>query len=474
MPEAKTESHDRPTSPPENTSFVWDNNWCSANQQDWQIVNNMGKQTDLSKYGFGELLISDDKGSAAKESKDDSAKYPEITGKNLLPGIEYSLVEGKETAQERNKLVANLKESTEGLSQNEQSRFKIFIGNFEERMQGMEANYMKQGMDQTAAHKKVEEQIKETYHHLNRILDKDTPDFAGLSPEEKSKLVRQVLENSCNTTDVRQGNHSTCNVAAIEGRTYAQEPAAAAKMVADVVLTGEYQTRDGSTIKIDKGSLQPHDEAKMDPLPDGGRNFASQVFQVAAVNVYHQRHGSWRYEQREASGEKGDTGERLVDYSQNPPKEGPTLWDELRGKDSEYFYRSPQLGGERIIDIGDQIMDNGNQPWYFAAKDAPTFGQPPTVDSPESLKEALEEAKRSGELPIVLRVNTQKEPFLKDSGNGEAGGSGGWHVVTVTNIIDGDPPKVAVDNQWDKNSDRTSREKALDYDTLYQAMRPNA
>ena len=47
-------------------------------------------------------------------------------------------------------------------------------------------------------------------------------------------------------------------------------------------------------------------------------------------------------------------------------------------------------------------------------------------------------------------------------------------MVTVTNIIDGDPPKVAVDNQWDKNSDRTSREKALDYDTLYQAMRPNA
>ena len=186
MPEAKTESHDRPTSPPENTSFVWDNNWCSANLQDWQIVNNMGKQSDLSKYGFGELLISDDKGSAAKESKDDSAKYPEVTGKNLLPGIEYSLVEGKETAQDRNKLVANLKESTEGLSENEQSRFKIFIGNFEERMQGMEANYMKQGMDQTAAHKKVEEQIKETYHHLNRILDKDTPDFFYVCPEARS------------------------------------------------------------------------------------------------------------------------------------------------------------------------------------------------------------------------------------------------------------------------------------------------
>src|SRR4030095_12028878 len=60
--------------------------------------------------------------------------------------------------------------------------------------------------------------------------------------------------------------------------------------------------------------------------------YASQVFQLTAVNVKYtvQNGGKGGYEQFE--GRKGakppDTGERLVDYSTNPPKllhKGPSI-----------------------------------------------------------------------------------------------------------------------------------------------------
>lgn len=213
----------------------------------------------------------------------------------------------------------------------------------------------------------------------------------------------------------------------------------------------------------------PHDEAKTDPPPSGGRSYASQIFQVAAVNIYHQRNGNLRYEQREPSGENGDTGERLVDYSVSPPKDGPSLYDRIMGKDSEFFYTRPLLGGKEIIDIGNQISDNNGKDWYFAERNSPVDGVP-KVGSQEELLAQLANAAKSGQFPIVLRVNTNNEPFLTDSGAGAAGGSGGWHVVTVMDFVDGSPPRVMVDNQWDRSSDHTNRDYGVPLPVLFKAM----
>ena len=65
----------------------------------------------------------------------------------------------------------------------------------------------------------------------------------------------------------------------------------------------------------------------------------------------------------------------------------------------------------------------------------------------------LAELKEGKKLPIIIQVHTGMEPFLKDSGGGAAGGSGGWHVVTITGF---EPPnKVAIDNQWGEAKDHT-------------------
>lgn len=452
--------------------------------EDWRMVNSIGKNNNVEKLGFGDLTLHDretklsleNTASPIADSKDFSTmakvqqteSYAEVNGESLINHISFSLVDGKDVASQRNRLVDNLEKSFDD-TPGERDRAKIFMGNFEERMISMEQTYQKQGLDREQAHRKVQEEVRETYRQVNRILDKNEPSFAGISDKERAMLAKQILANACNTNDIGQGGHNTCNVAAIEVRTYCQDPAAATKLVADVALTGKYTTRDGHEIAIDKGSLVPHDEAKNDPPLQGGRGFASQVFQVAAVNIYHQRHGSWRYEQREPSGKDDETGERLVDYSVNPPKDGPTFYDKFMGKDSEVFYDNPNLGGPQIIDICNQISDNKDQNWYFAQKDN-AVGDVPRINSEDDLLKQLVNAERTGQLPIVLRVNTNNEPFYTDSGAGKAGGSGGWHVVTVMNFTNGDPAKIMVDNQWDRNKDHTAKSNAIPLSALYRAM----
>lgn len=450
---------------------------------DWRLVNSILYGSKPEQLGFGNLILldepnkpaSDQSGQAGEgdrvgrpEASKPAENYREIAGDGLVNGVSYDLVPGQDVALQRNKLVDGLEK---GLSNNqfELTRAKIFIGGFEERMQVMEKAYMKQGLDQQQAHKKVHDEVLETYRQINRILDKSEPSAAAIGDNERVMLAKQILSSACNTGDIGQGGHKTCNVAAVEVRTYTQDPASAARLVADVVMTGKYTTRDGHEIKIDKGSIVPHDEAKSDPPISGGRSYASQIFQVAAVNIYHQRNGNLRYEQREPSGESGDTGERLVDYSVNPPKDGPSLYDRVMGKDSEYFYTRPLLGGKEIIDIGNQISDNNGKDWFFAEKNYSVDGVP-KVSSQEELLAQLANAVRNGQLPIVLRVNTNNEPFFTDSGAGAAGGSGGWHVVTVMDFVDGSPPRVMVDNQWDRSSDHTNRDYGVPLPVLFKAM----
>lgn len=62
-------------------------------------------------------------------------------------------------------------------------------------------------------------------------------------------------------------------------------------------------------------------------------------------------------------------------------------------------------------------------------------------------------------------------PFYQDSGAGSAGGSGGAHVVTVTDYIPGNPPKVKLDNQWGSEGDHTKDGSEVSLHELYRAMR---
>ncbi|HEY9870816.1 MAG TPA: LysM domain-containing protein [Candidatus Obscuribacterales bacterium] len=303
------------------------------------------------------------------------------------------------------------------------------------------------------------EEVARTYDAISRILEAqgDSP----LRQDERTRIAQEVLHNAAEPTSINQGGHPTCNVAALEVRTYTRTPSAAARLVADVSTTTHFQTADGSMIDIDSGSL--HADG------DGSRNQASQIFQVTAVNVFWQRHGNFRYEQRQmAPGQQPpDSGERMMDYSQNPPRE-VTL-------PNGQPLRHPWISTDAMHEINTQITGRNEAPFIVAHNaECNAVARPRRIISEKELASTLAQMQRDGQFPAIVYVHGRQEPFWTDSGRGAAGGSGGWHVVTVTDYSAGPPATVAVDNTWGAQRDHLSTSRRIPLNQLYAAMRAPA
>lgn len=305
-----------------------------------------------------------------------------------------------------------------------------------------------------------DQQIADTYTQTTRLLSTTTSTF---SLEQRTKIAEQVIRNAARPTGIDQGRHGTCNVAVVESRLYAKTPEAAAKLVADIATTGSFTTQDGSIITPTGRSLTPDDEAGSNPPGDGKRGLASQIFQVTAANVHWQRmhvtpdgvlsrRGAITYEQipSKRSSFSGDTGERVLDYSVNPPRE------------TTKYKQGPSLSVSDLIGISNQITGKAESGFVIENK---VFGGNGTVHvtSPRELEQAINDARQNGKLPAFIRVHTGNEPFLSDSGGAFTRQRGVWHVVSITNF-DARTKKVTIDNQWGSRGDKT-----IDLDKLYKA-----
>jgi hypothetical protein len=288
-------------------------------------------------------------------------------------------------------------------------------------------------------------------------------------------IAGQIVNHAANPTDIDQGQHMTCNVTTIESRTYARHPSDAAKLVADVAITGQYVASDGTRVVVDNGSLTPDKEAQAAHAPDGSRDLASQLFQVTAVNIWYQKHDpAVHYEQTQ-------DGERLYRYaadgSKSEVREGVGFWGWLRGKEGTPT-RSPSLADSHLVEVGNAITgDQGASNWFFEHQQV-SENNTVHVESQRDLERKLADAKAHGRLPVVIAVHTGNEPFHTDSDGGTAGGSGGveggWHVVNVTDFIpahNGRPAMVSVDNQWASGSDHFG-DHQITARQLYLSMRP--
>ncbi len=302
-------------------------------------------------------------------------------------------------------------------------------------------------------------QVADVYHNVSRIL---TADATAVLPEkERLRIAQQIIRNAAKPTSVDQGKHGTCNVAVVESRTYTKNPDAAAKLVADVATTGSFTTDDGTTITPTRRSLIPDDESGHNPPSDGQRGAASHVFQVTAANIHWQRRvvtpdgkyagfGKIQYEQipSKRSRVSGDTGERVMDYSIDPPRE---VTDYKRG---------PSLSVSDLTDISNQITGKAEKDFVVENKVHGGIGTI-HVTSPKELEDALKSGTAS--MPMFIRVHTGNDPFLSDSGGNFSRQRGVWHVVCVTGY-DPQTRKVSIDNQWGARSDKT-----VDVAKLYKA-----
>ncbi len=421
----------------------------------------------------------------------------------------------------------------------EQQEFLENMKKFEGNMAKMQEQYQKEleakGMDPSEAAKEAErkaaEQIEKTYRNLDRLLEKN--DSAPVNEKDRIILAEQCIRHAADPTTICQGNHGTCNATTVETRTFTKDPAEATRLVADVATTGHYTSNGTPPVTVDltkdKYSLQKQGQSREVPPEkriDGHRDYASQLFQVTAINVFLEKQnraetppGQLRYEQRRAEpGDRrrpDDNGDCVVDYSKEPPaiiSDGVPAFDtpgiagmcrEISPGNSDGIVAitSPTntSGAENMlkpvielyklkegadVDLNDPDSLRKLREWVKSNESIPENSRGTlelcidvieqgarekndstvlTVKSEAEMKEALAKLKREGKLPVVIAVDTNNEPFRTDSGGGAAGGSGGDHVVTITDF-DENTGVAKIQNQWSKEDNHD-----ISVHDLYQA-----
>jgi hypothetical protein len=341
---------------------------------------------------------------------------------------------------------------------------EALLRSVDQSFSGKEAKRYRENLDrfeQRARDQSVSTQeVAETYRQLDRLL------IPGGFLPEKSRLMlaKQVLQHAAEPTNINNGQHKTCNVTTVEARLYTKYPSVAAKLVADIAVTGQYSASDGTKVAPPANSLKPDDESKWEDPLDGKRNYASHVFQVTAVNVHWQRQrvtpdgrlvpaGSIQYEQL-PSRVSPDTGERLMDYSTNPPSE-------LHNSKGEVL-RQPYMRTRDVVSVSNQITGKNEKNVLMENRYKPdTGGNTLTFSSEKDLRDQLAELKKEGEFPIVFTVHTGNKPFSSD------GGGSVWHVVTITDY-DATADRASVDNEWGKRADHLGN-RGVKIADLYKA-----
>lgn len=318
------------------------------------------------------------------------------------------------------------------------------------------------------------EEVAKTYQQLETLLQHE-----GNRPTTEAQrrvLAAQVIDQAAHPTTVDQGDKSTCNVTTVESRIYTRNPSEAARLVTEVSTTGRFTAHDGTVVRVPADSIRPDHQAIHHPPPEGERSHASQIFQVTALNMYYQTEpytytergrqhvvppGGMSYEQhRQRPGHPNDSGERLVDTTRRPPRT---------------IGRSPDITDDGIVRVNNRLTGEATNDVVIShAGDC--YGDASrvtTVQNEQQLNDHIAQAARDGKLPIIVRVETDNQPWLRDSGNGSAGGSGGAHVVSVTEYQPGPPARVKVDNQWGESRDYQGT-RDLSVHDLYLSMRPAA
>ncbi|HEY9870820.1 MAG TPA: LysM domain-containing protein, partial [Candidatus Obscuribacterales bacterium] len=318
------------------------------------------------------------------------------------------------------------------------------------------------------------QEVARTYEQVGRLLQH--PDATG------ARLAGEILDQAAHPTDINQGQHGTCGVASLESRIYTRHPSEVARMVADVHLNGRYVTRDGSTIQVPHTALIQTEEIAHSH-GNSNRSYASEIVQVTAMNIEYQRHGVRtdngafelipgqfaRYQQgfQRMGANPPDVGDRIIDLRTNQPmtdSNGIPL-NNIGVTDNQIIDISRQIIGQ---EEGDTVLANAQRASYGYGYD-----RAERIDSEQDLRQTLTRLRQGGHLPAQMIIHSGNEPFFGDSGGGVAGGSGGWHVVTVRDF-DERTGRVSLDNQWGTDADHTKGNEMSVSDLYLATLAPGS
>jgi hypothetical protein len=276
---------------------------------------------------------------------------------------------------------------------------------------------------------------------VNRLL---TAGGTDAQQKDRTQLAQQVMAKAADPKTVEQGDYSTCGTAALESRTFHQNPSAAAKMVADVALNGKYTAPNGTTVKGDQVEHKNHN-----------RDHADEIFQTTAVNLHLQK-------------QTGGETQYSVGGDANNPAGFEHVTDSKTGKVSDFQGLTAQDVGE----LSNMITGKNEKDVVLTRNDLDPpskDGSATHINSEKELQQKFKEQKDQGKTPIIW-VDSNSQPFLNDTGDKQAGGrDDGGHFVRVSGYHDGDQPTVDIDNQWGAKSDHDG----VPLHDIHEAMNPD-
>ena len=313
-----------------------------------------------------------------------------------------------------------------------------------------------------------QEQVRNTFAQVSRLLESKGNIENGVHSErQRIRLAEQIMSKAADTTSSGQGQNSTCNVATIENRLYTREPATAARLVADLALTGSHTTADGTKLTLHPQNLRPqdHDAGQNNTQGQNSRTFADQIFQVAAANLVYAN-----------SSEKGSALSKF-EFRQGPNKaqmlyhgDPSKLSDEDRKRIGNDEPHSSDI--DQMVKIN-KMLTGRNEPEVFMAHqseaDAAIINQ---FGSVREFEAKLLELKEKNQLPAILGVHANLLPDSRPESQRQGIEDG--HVITVTGITQGrpgEPARITYQNQWGSDLDR-GPENDVSSNELYRATRP--
>ena len=308
------------------------------------------------------------------------------------------------------------------------------------------------------------------YHHLSSLLALASNANFSTSDKERAALVKQVLAQAADPHEVSQGFHNTCNVASIENLLYSHHPASVARMVSELARTGSYTDANGASVTVNAHPRDFIGDEFVNPGKDD-RSYASELFQVAAVNLYYKELNlpEFHYEQsahpRDPVYKNGkaveDTGESLC-LLEKKVTDSPRL-----DPDASMLLPNAITG----LKDAPRILYNSDLK-YWLPKDSCTTGllrDANLFSNEKEFENKLAELKAHNGFPVILSVNVGNAPFVDDDPK-LAGVEGGRHAITIQDYIPGTggkPGKVLFDNPWGKAFNHNTVDSAISVHEMY-------
>jgi hypothetical protein len=328
------------------------------------------------------------------------------------------------------------KEARLSLSKDDLANFKTDMADFETRAKSS---------------KLPDSEVAKTYHSVESLLNT----LGGnVSTADLHQLAQQVMHQAAHPNSVQQGPFDTCAPATLETLIYTSTPSAAADLVAQSALYGEYR-KDNDKVAADaKPSYTTSDK-------NGGigRSYASQIFQTVALNVAFSSLGenkTYEISHDKPPADEQQKGPGINGRSDLPQENLMLDWvKDAKGRKSPFAGTSPaEMGAayQAITEKDDLVVIAGG-----SGKDTSNVK---FVNTPEKMKTVLQDLQTKGNVPVMVFVDSRTQPFWSEANGGAAmlplePGATYGHVAAVTGY-DSANSTVSIHTNWRDTDSKVS------------------